>query len=353
MDLRVGVADSEAEAVKVLCVMLADDYGDAAKGESYERRHFFGALSKMGEARLFDYGTMLKDSSALGAQLQLAAEAFAPDLIFVVLYEDQVSAEVVKRLASRWPVVNWFCDDQWRLRWSLHRAEDFSAVITTDAYALEAYEAQGTRAILSQWAAEPVDTYSARNPNPIEGRVTFVGMRNTYRQWVVDVLKEQGIEVECWGTGWPNGRASYGQMDHIFSTSAVNLNLPNSRSLDGRYLGASAENQAEALRSMKVRDQVKGRHFEIAAAGGFQLTNYVDFLEDYFIIGDEIACYESIDGLAGKIRWYLGHEARRREIALAGQERVRVEHTWEDRFSAIFAELRRMGLLRQEVTCHS
>ena len=66
------------------------------------------------------------------------------------------------------------------------------------------------------------------------------------------------------------------------------------------------------------------------------MTNYVDFLEDYFEIGKEIAIYSNVDDLADKIGYYLQNEPLRREILRAGYERVRREHTYEKRFLGVF-----------------
>jgi spore maturation protein CgeB len=67
----------------------------------------------------------------------------------------------------------------------------------------------------------------------------------------------------------------------------------------------------------------------------------VEFLEDYFAIGKEIAVFGTVDDLPDKIRHYLENDALRREIAGAGQRRIAREHTYAHRFREIF---RRMGL---------
>jgi spore maturation protein CgeB len=87
--------------------------------------------------------------------------------------------------------------------------------------------------------------------------------------------------------------------------------------------------------------QVKARHFEIPACGGFMMTAHADDLEHFYAPGKEIAIYEDVDDLARKIEYYLAHDAERNVMARAAYERTVREHTYAKRFDDIF---RRIGL---------
>jgi len=72
-------------------------------------------------------------------------------------------------------------------------------------------------------------------------------------------------------------------------------------------------------------------------AGGFLLSNYqADFL-DYFIPDEDFVYYESEEDLCEKVEYYLSHEAKRKEIAHNGHEKVKQNHSFEKFFEHIFS----------------
>ena len=80
----------------------------------------------------------------------------------------------------------------------------------------------------------------------------------------------------------------------VFSQTKINPNLTNSVSWDARYLLSSPKAIRNSLSSAvrqdrKTREQVKARHFGINACGSFQLAYYVEGLERWYRIGEEIA----------------------------------------------------------------
>jgi spore maturation protein CgeB len=328
---------------RILVVIMKDDYGDPARGTSYEHEYFYRTLESMFvECRLFDFGSYLSRVEALQADLLQAAEEFRPDVIFFTMYENQFRPETLDALRRHALTVNWFCDDQWRFDgFSSRYCRHFSHVITTDPLAVGKYRAHGyENAILSQWAAaDTLPAYS--HPDAYLHDVSFVGQHNPFRAWLVRRLEARGIQVACYGAGWRSGRVAYERMKEIFHGSRINLNLSNSKNHDVRFVFSSLGNYRSYRSTRKVREQIKGRHFEIAGFGGFQLTNYVEFLENYFSIGREIALFNTIDDLADKIRYYLDESDLRRGTAAAGFERVLREHTYRKRFGEVF---RRMGL---------
>lgn len=329
---------------KALVVILKDDYGDPSRGESYEYIYFYRSLQKIfPECALFDFGPYLKRPERLQENLLHTAERFAPDVVFFTLYEDQFQFDTLDRL-RRWAVtVNWFCDDQWRFQtFSRRYAPYFSWVVTTDRFAVDKYRDCGqANVILSQWAAGDLRPDDALAHEDYEFDVSFIGGVNPFRKWMISELSKRGIDVACFGFGWPRGRVSQTRMQEIFRRTKVNLNLSNSKSHDLRFAFSSLWNFLHVRGTPKDKEQIKGRHFEVGAWGGFQLTNYVEFLEDYFEIGREIAVFGTLDDLPDKIRYYLRHDELRRKIAAAGHRRIREEHTYDHRFREVFA---RMGL---------
>ena len=86
-------------------------------------------------------------------------------------------------------------------------------------------------------------------------------------------------------------------------------------------------------------EQIKGWNFEVPGCGGFMLTGKAEDLESYYEIGKEVVCFENSEDLLENIRYYLAHEKERADIAQAGYERTLRDHTYAQRFNAIFTEM--------------
>lgn len=101
------------------------------------------------------------------------------------------------------------------------------------------------------------------------------------------------------------GVRSLDEMPYVFRHSKINLN-PTMRSI-------------QAGLSQRVWD--------VCGSGGFLLTNYQEEIPEYFEIGKHLEAYENIEEACEKVNYYLTHEDERIEIAKAGYELVRQEHT--------------------------
>lgn len=329
--------------MRVLYVAMAHDYGDAARGPSFEETNFRSALDGMGhEVTAFDF--LAREHAvgreAMNAELLSIAERSEPDVAFFFLFKEEVAASTIEAIQA--PTVNWFADDHWRFDdFTRHFAPSFDWSVTTDAESLPKYRALGyDRVILSQWAC---NRYSYdRVTDELAHNVTFIGQPHGGREKLVSSLQEAGYPVECWGYGWPNGRVDHDEMVRIFASSAINLNLSNSSTMSWTpRMRVGAVVRGRRPWSPKRRSQIKGRTFEVPGSGGFLLTEHVPHLGEYFDIGREIATFDSDRDLTKQVRYWLEHPEERAAVADAGYRRVRAEHTYDHRFQAIF---RRMGL---------
>ena len=329
--------------MRVLYVAMEHDYGDPARGPSFEETNFRSALDGMGhEVIAFDFLAREQGvgRKAMNAELRALAEEVDPDVAFFVLFRDEIAPGTIE--AIRAPTVNWFADDHWRFDdFTRHFAPSFDVSVTTDAESLRKYRALGyDRVLLSQWACNRY-AYD-RVTHELEHDVTFVGQPHGGREKIVASLEQAGVPVECWGYGWPNGRVDHDEMVRIFASSAINLNLSNSSTMPWTLrMRVGAVVRGRRPWSPKRRSQIKGRTFEVPGSGGFLLTEQVPRLEDYFDIGREIATFASEADLTDQVRYWLAHPDERAAVAEAGYRRVRAEHTYDHRFAEIFAAISR------------
>ncbi len=329
---RVTLSDRENDrlpgsGLRLLYVASKLDYGNPARGYSYEENHFLPALSGLGfHVVRFDSLTIAK---RMGREMasDLLVELtfrFRPDVAFFVLFKDdfaEAAVEEVRRLGC--VTFNWFTDDHWRFEsFSSRWAPRFTWTITTDPRAVAKYRERGiTNVIRSQWGV------NHRLYRPLDRSrrfdATFIGQPHGDRRAVLQALRRAGIAVEAWGYGWPRGKLTTRQAVEVINESAVNLNLSNA------VTGAA--------------DQIKGRDFEVPACRALLLTQNVEAMGDYYNLGSEVLTYGSFDDLISKIRWALDHPADAEAVREAGYRRVLRDHTYERRFAEIF---RQAGVFR-------
>jgi spore maturation protein CgeB len=176
----------------------------------------------------------------------------------------------------------------------------------------------------------------ARAKRPFKDRdikVSFVGARNDYRSFVVEKITNSGIDVTCFGNGWPNGPLSHDEFLQIIGRSKFSLNLSNSVNWDVRHLIKRPFSILRNIKSGKKIEQFKARHIEIAALGACQLSFYNIGLENMFNIGKDILLYPTIDELPYIINSLSDYEAGK--IAANGSTAV-IEYSYQNQFKKIF-----------------
>ncbi|NTU71285.1 MAG: glycosyltransferase [Coriobacteriia bacterium] len=311
--------------IRVLYLGMYWDYGDRARGTSFEENSFHAGLKAHPNVEVthFDYVELNRTlgREAMNAALLETVENGTFDCLFYVPFTGEVETDVLAKISARDDIVTiaWGCDDHWRFEnFSCLLAPSVNWWVTTARSAVPKFKKMGyDNVIKSQWAVEPTVYYPVDVPLDIP--VSFIGQPHGSRVEVMRWLYDRGIEVALWGFGW-NGvssRVTHEQMLEVFSRSAVSLNLSNA--------------------SMMGEQQIKGRVFEVPGCRGLLLTDGADDMRRYYEIGKEIVVYKSLEDLAKKIRFYSTHTDERNEIATAGYERTMAEHTWKHRFDEIFA----------------
>ena len=306
------------------------EHSEEGKGDSLNKQAFYENFLKLGyKVTPVWYDSDYKD---LHNKIIQTASCLDPDIVFCILQKEQVSKKTLKLLKQNGCfMVNFFGDDQWRFDdYSRHYANYFNVCITTDKYSIDKYKAIGQKNIVrSQWASLECDN----NFEDVDYKydVSFIGGSSPYRRWFVKELLKKGITVNCFGDRWKNGRVEYMEMQEIFKLSKINLNISNSTQYDVRYLMSHPKNILNTIRSSKNVSQTKARIFEIPVFGGFELTEYVPSLEDYFVIGEEMTCYKDVDEAALLIGYYLQNEEKRELIKTSGVRRARKSHTYKNR----------------------
>ncbi len=152
--------------------------------------------------------------------------------------------------------------------------------------------------------------FLARKMTQTERIRTLSAVADRHELYLYTVDKNAGIK----GAVNKGSVDYYDQMPYVFANSRINLNI--------------------TLRS--IYSGIPLRAFDIMGCGGFLMTNYQEDFLRHFTPGEEFVYYESTDDLLSKIDYYLSHESERRDIALAGHEAIRKQHTFAIRMKEIF-----------------
>lgn len=323
--------------MNILCVFGEHAYGDPARGEGYEYVNFLPALRRLGHRISFFESFSREpyaDFAGLNRALLKRVEETSPDVVFCVLMQYEVWIETMRLIRKSGPLlVNWSTDDSWKYpMFSRLIGTEWDLSVTTYPDTVGWYQRDGVgRGYLSQWAANaetlmpPLPAAACRYP------VSFVGAAYGNRPAMVEVLRREGIDVACFGHGWPAGPVEAKRISEIVRASRISLSFS-----EGSRKGTGGTGDR----------QIKARVFEVPGYGGCLLTEQTPNLEKYFRLGEEVLTFEGRDELVGAVKSLLADSERRDAIARRGFERVSREHTYDRRFDELLGALSRQVVLR-------
>lgn len=193
--------------------------------------------------------------------------------------------------------------------------------LTSDPGGILKYAVHGGLAAFHPEAADP-DLHRP-HVTPFEIDVSFVGANYGWRSEFIMALKHLGIDVVCFGAGWPNGPVVNEDMAKIYSKSRINLGFGG--------IGHS-----------RKLCNLKGRDFEVPMSGGLYLTQDNPELAQVYTVGKDIVTYRDETDCARMIGVLLGEPQLADSIRRSGHATARQKHTYEMRWTKM---LRTFGAL--------
>ena len=328
--------------------LLAEDWGSHIYAEPFFRRlaelgeevhafrecEFFRATDSQGQvARLA--GAWLKAQLRFRAgprilRLNLAlrrqVEAIRPDVLFVFRGAYTWPSTLVAARQRGVYLVGWQNDDPFspRYPWYAWRHIRRSIPLYDRLYAyrqtnLDDFRRAGCprTALLRSFYLRELNHPIAVRPYPSYAcDVSYAGHweadgRDAY---IASLLDASEIDFRLWGTLWdrsplaPRIQSRFGKIEPVYK-EAYNL-LLNSTKIALVFL------------SGLNRDTYTRRCFEIPAAKTFMLAQYTPDLASMFAEGREAEYFRGPAEMMEKIRFYLGHDRERDQIAEAGHARL-------------------------------
>lgn len=306
------------------------DLGEAlrAAGEEvayfdYDRRPFPLALYPK---PLRTAGYLQRSRDAINRALLTQARKLRPDYLLVVKGV-QLEPETIRAISALGTTtVGYWIDDPLDHARSMVNAPAYDIYLTNCSATVARYRAAGLQRVHHLPSAVNTRLFAPLNcPQPWPA--SFLGTHSAYREKILQGFEPEGLQV--FGPGWrknghlPRARchdAAFGeQTNRVFNRSRLNLNIHN-------WFGQGA--------AMNLR------LYEVPAAGGFLLTDWVEEIDRYFEQDKHVVCWRSLDELNDKARFYLAHDAARRRIARAGHEHVLNNHSYASRVRELLALIR-------------
>lgn len=213
-------------------------------------------------------------------------------------------------------IANWSSDDLFNKlnssRHILNSIDKYDIHFSPRKHLKEEYINKGARAFeIIDWYYRPETLQYTEKTSKYANNICFVGSWSARREGILTSISSYPLTLCGWGWNKKLNSSKFlnwnisapiqmSEMMNIFSKTKININI------------LTIEN----------RDRINPRNYDIAIAGGFQLSERSEAVSEVFEEDKDIVCFGSPDELASKCDYYLKNEEARKKIALAGEQKI-------------------------------
>ena len=290
---------------KILCVMPKYSFGDIKKGISPEYNAIYKPIKKNYEKVYFFNSLSSKNLKKINRDLINKVKKIKPELIFFAISSYEINIETLIEIKNhnKCLLINWCSDDEWRFdQHSKILSPYFDCMITTCKKAQKKYLEQKKFSILSHWGCPDNWVGKPLPSRKCKYEVTFVGKSYFDRKNLINYLKTNNINVQCYGYGWGTRILKDSEISKIFRLSKISLNFSSTRG------------------SNKV---TKARVFEVTGSGGFLLTERSDNLLNFFSL-NQISIFDDKEQLLTNIKKILKNIKIRDRMVKSSSKKAKI-----------------------------
>lgn len=255
----------------------------------------------------------------------------SPDLVLVPHdYLTPAQIQMVRDVVDT-RIVMWFPDGMANFGSAMFLGADYDALFFKDPYVVQYLKGKLDTSVyyLPQCYHREKhrlggETLTKAERDKFECEITTAGNLYAYRQAFFRQLDD--YDVKIWGAAPPMW------MKHPVIMEMYEGEFVYNETKAAAFLGAKV-----VLNNMHPHEVygLNKRAFEACGIGAFQILDWTPGLSQLFEPGEEVVVFRNMEGLKGKLNYYLEHEDKRRRIAEAGKQRAIKEHTYEDRLELI------------------
>jgi spore maturation protein CgeB len=251
-------------------------------------------------------------------QLADAASRLRPDAIYVdqAVYLREADVAALRRHCGQ--LIHYTSEYFW-YRSYLYRhlfktANLFDVHVVSNAHVADYLERRTTaRIVRTEFGYDPEHHHPVALDAATRDRQTvdsiFVGHWEPTTENMVHALRESGIGVAVWGSGWHRAKR------------LVDRRNIRPLSLQEYPIHIVAAKIGLCFLSKWNRNDSAGRTFEIPAIGTFLLAERTNTHAQYFQEGVDAEFFGSAEELVAKARFYIDEDAARKTVAVAGHQR--------------------------------
>jgi spore maturation protein CgeB len=256
---------------------------------------------------------------------------FKPDLLF--FHGRDISYELLIRVKERMSTVMYFDDCIKGISISnfeeiIKFARQADIMYLTNRGEIPQYRKYGVNAKFITGGCDPDDHYRVKTPNKFyQSEVAFIGKVNTSER--IECMREvaKHFDLKLWGEGW----------DKV----GLKSEMKNVYAAEYRKICAGAKIMLGWNIDPTIDLYFSNRTWYTLGCGGFLLTAYSPSLEEIFGRQVELDWFESIQECCEKIRYYLDHDKKRKEIAEAGYHLAHNKYSYAQMVKKITGNLPR------------
>jgi hypothetical protein len=246
-------------------------------------------------------------------QIQNIVDKYDPDIILIFKGE-LLSQQTIERL-SQSRNVYLFYPDTFKFKPLIKNRISYYKKVFTASNNKNFYYLLGAKSVVTvPWACDP--DFHKRNNISKSYAVTFIGTAYFERRILINNLRNVEVFGEFW-FGRRSHKPVYGEeFVNIINKSLINLNLQARISI--------------------LADAPTMRTFEVAGCGGFQISDYMPSLKQYFPM---IPTFKHLADLKDQIAYFLESRDEAAEIANKTMEICYTKYKYTDSAKKILANL--------------
>ena len=204
----------------LICAAAKYAYNDKSRGFSYEYETVFKSLKSV-----YANASFIDVYQKNGCQVLLECIATLPSNpqphLLYIPYRGILSPNTLNKIRKKAEVGIFYLDDTWRQDIVTAYSTYCDWFTTSDPKHHWRYAGRLAKKVkFMPFGFDSTVTKAAnRQFSKRDIKISFVGARNDYRNFVINSLAKKGIEVACYGNGWPNGSVTTSEFNDIIGRS--------------------------------------------------------------------------------------------------------------------------------------